>query len=87
MSQRTTDATQTATLRRSRAKVEAEYSDSSSDDIDDSEGDEEAEESVVEDMRKLDESFEGISLRYKLVNRIGEGTSSCFTCGLLSIRS
>ena len=34
------------------------------DDIDDS---------VAEDMRKLEESFQGISQKYRLINRIGEG--------------
>lgn len=42
-----------------------EYEDEDEDDIDDS---------VVEDMRKLEESFKGISQKYRLINRIGEGT-------------
>jgi cell division control protein 7 len=41
-----------------------EYEDEDEDDIDDS---------VIEDMRKLEESFKGISQKYKLINRIGEG--------------
>ena len=40
------------------------------------EEEEEVDESVVEDMRKLEETFEGISLRYRMINRIGEGL--CF---------
>lgn len=34
---------------------------------------EEVDESVKEDMRKLEETFTGISERYRLINRIGEG--------------
>ncbi|EXJ95710.1 CDC7 protein kinase [Capronia coronata CBS 617.96] len=45
----------------------SEESEDSEDDID---------ESVVEDMRKLEENFKGISQRYRLINRIGEGTFS-----------
>ncbi|KAJ9312317.1 hypothetical protein DTO271D3_7475 [Paecilomyces variotii] len=37
---------------------------------------EEVDESVKEDMRKLEETFTGISERYRLINRIGEGTFS-----------
>ena len=33
----------------------------------------EVDDSVMDDMRKLEETFQGISQRYKLVNRIGEG--------------
>ena len=39
----------------------------------------EVDDSVMDDMRKLEESFKGISQRYRLVNRIGEGK----TCGTL----
>ncbi|KAL2441491.1 Cell cycle serine/threonine-protein kinase hsk1 [Exophiala dermatitidis] len=45
----------------------SEESEASEDDVD---------ESVVEDMRKLEENFKGISQRYRLINRIGEGTFS-----------
>ena len=38
-----------------------------------SEYEEEVEESVREDMRKLEDTFPGISDRFRLVNRIGEG--------------
>ena len=38
------------------------------------EDDEDVDESVAEDMRKLEESFRGISQKYRLINRIGEGT-------------
>lgn len=44
-------------------------SDSSDDDDDD-----EVEESVVKDIQKFEESFRGITKRYRLLNRIGEGT-------------
>lgn len=39
----------------------------------DFEDDEDIDDSVKEDMRKLEESFPGISDRFRLVNRIGEG--------------
>ncbi|KAK5064571.1 hypothetical protein LTR84_000404 [Exophiala bonariae] len=42
-------------------------SEDSDDDIDDT---------VMEDMRKLEENFKGISQKYRLINRIGEGTFS-----------
>jgi len=35
--------------------------------------DEDIDDSVKEDMRKLEDSFPGISDRFRLVNRIGEG--------------
>jgi hypothetical protein len=38
------------------------------------EEDDDIDDSVVEDMRKLEESFKGISQKYRLINRIGEGT-------------
>ena len=37
------------------------------------ETEEDVDESVAEDMRKLEESFKGISTKYRLMNRIGEG--------------
>ncbi|EEP82110.1 conserved hypothetical protein [Uncinocarpus reesii 1704] len=37
---------------------------------------EETDESVIEDMKKLEDSFEGFSERYRLIRRIGEGTFS-----------
>jgi len=43
----------------------------SDDDDDDSE--EEVDETVAEDMLKLEENFKGISQKYRLINRIGEG--------------
>jgi len=34
--------------------------------------------SVLEDMERFEQSFKGITKRYKLINRIGEGiTTSC----------
>ncbi|CAI6335146.1 unnamed protein product [Periconia digitata] len=38
--------------------------------------DEEIDESVADDMARFEESFAGISKRYRLINRIGEGTFS-----------
>ncbi|RMD40115.1 hypothetical protein DV735_g5015, partial [Chaetothyriales sp. CBS 134920] len=37
---------------------------------------EETDESVLEDMRRLEENFAGISQKYRLIDRIGEGTFS-----------
>lgn len=37
------------------------------------ETDNEIDETVAEDMRKLEENFKGISQKYRLINRIGEG--------------
>lgn len=39
----------------------------------DFEEEEEVDESVREDMKKLEDTFPGISDRFRLVNRIGEG--------------
>lgn len=38
--------------------------------------DEDIDESVMEEMQKLEESFVGISRKYRLINRIGEGMES-----------
>ena len=46
----------------------SECSEDSEDEVDDS---------VVEDMRRLEESFKGISQKYRLINRIGEGEHNC----------
>jgi hypothetical protein len=46
---------------------------------DESGSDDDPDESVLEDMRKLEESFAGISQRYRLINRIGEGWSQCMS--------
>ena len=48
-----------------------DYEDSS-EDSDDSIGS--VQESVAEDMLKLEATFKGISKRFRLINRIGEGT-------------
>lgn len=45
-------------------------------DYEDGESEDEVDESVIEDMRKLEESFRGISRKYRLINRIGEGEIS-----------
>lgn len=39
------------------------------------EDEDEVDDSVAEDMRKLEENFKGISQKYRLINRIGEGPS------------
>lgn len=52
-------------------EYESDQSQSTSDDATDS-GDEQ-DESVVEDMKKLEKEFTGISGRFRLINRIGEG--------------
>jgi cell division control protein 7 len=38
------------------------------------EDDEPVDPSVKEDMKKLEDTFTGISKRFRLINRIGEGT-------------
>lgn len=48
------------------------------DDNDDALEDEDVDESVKEDMKKLEDSFPGISGKFRLVNRIGEGMLSSF---------
>lgn len=48
---------------------------SQSDAHQESDYEEEVDESVREDMRKLEDTFPGISDRFRLVNRIGEGTN------------
>ena len=35
--------------------------------------DEDVEDTVLEDMMRFEESFKGITTRYRLINRIGEG--------------
>lgn len=42
-------------------------------DEEDDESEDEVDETVAEDMRKLEENFKGISQKYRLINRIGEG--------------
>ena len=37
------------------------------------ESDDEIDESVAEDIRKFEDSFKGITRRYRIINRIGEG--------------
>ena len=37
------------------------------------ESDDEIDESVAEDIQKFEDSFKGITRRYRLINRIGEG--------------
>ncbi|KIW28301.1 uncharacterized protein PV07_07977 [Cladophialophora immunda] len=56
------------------AEEEDSLDDSFSEDSEQSEDD--VDESVVDDMRRLEESFKGISQKYRLINRIGEGTFS-----------
>lgn len=56
--------------------VEDEEEEAQSEASDESESEDEVDESVVEDMRKLEESFRGISRKYRLINRIGEGDSN-----------
>jgi cell division control protein 7 len=59
---------------------ETEEMDESRDPLEESGGthddssDDEVEESVAQDMARFEESFKGISDRYRLINRIGEGT-------------
>lgn len=59
----TTDSDASADLRRGESDRE-----------DEDEEEEEVDDSVREDMKKLEDTFPGISDRFRLVNRIGEGT-------------
>lgn len=43
---------------------------------------EEVEDSVQEDMARFEESFAGISKRFRLINRIGEGMSQPLACSM-----
>ena len=43
------------------------------DGYEDEEDEDDIDDSVAEDMKKLEESFKGISQQYRLINRIGEG--------------
>ena len=54
-------------------EVEDEYVSEGSDSED------EPDESVMDDMKKLEENFEGISQKYRLINRIGEGQTRLAT--------
>jgi hypothetical protein len=54
---------------------EQDQAEEGSDDLYESESEGEVDESVVDDMHKLEESFKGISRKYRLINRIGEGDS------------
>lgn len=42
-------------------------------DEEDEHSEDEVDETVAEDMKKLEENFKGISQKYRLINRIGEG--------------
>ncbi|PWY65047.1 kinase-like protein [Aspergillus heteromorphus CBS 117.55] len=53
-----------------QAMEESEYEE------DEPRDDEDVDDSVKEDMKKLEDTFPGISIRFRLVNRIGEGTFS-----------
>jgi hypothetical protein len=69
-------STTSRTMAHHESDDEDSMADSISDNSDDSEDD--IDESVIEDMRKLEESFKGISQKYRLINRIGEGASFLF---------
>lgn len=55
--------------------VEDDDEEDKTDESDEGESEDEVDESVIEDMRKLEENFKGISLKYRLLNRIGEGST------------
>jgi len=65
-----------------RAEVEHSDSEDSSDYSDDSVG--EVDESVAEDMLNLEDTFKGISQRFRLINRIGEGATSLINASIRS---
>ena len=56
---------------------------SQSDATPESDYEEEVDESVREDMRKLEDTVPGISDRFRLVNRIGEGITGYAIGGIL----
>jgi cell division control protein 7 len=59
---------------KSEAPLHSEQWDSEEDETEEEEEEEEeVDESVAEDMRKLEITFKGISDRFRLINRIGEG--------------
>lgn len=51
-----------------------EGEDEDADADEDGHSEDEVDDTVAEDMRKLEENFKGISQKYRLINRIGEGT-------------
>lgn len=55
------------------SNVDTEYQSEASEPSDESETEEPVDETVAEDMRNLEASFVGISKRFRLINRIGEG--------------
>lgn len=64
-----------------RTEASEETMDESTDPLDESgqtvdSSDEEVEDSVQEDMARFEETFVGISKRFRLINRIGEGMCS-----------
>ena len=63
--------------------------DESSEEQESTDSEDEVDESVMDDMKRLEESFTGISQKYRLVNRIGEGSfpfQSCFVTELIRNR-
>jgi hypothetical protein len=55
------------------APVYQEQWNSEEDETEEEDEEEEVDETVLEDMRKLEMTFKGISERFRLINRIGEG--------------
>lgn len=47
-----------------------------------SDSDEEIEDAVAEDIARFEDSFKGITKRYRLINRIGEGVCMWLACVL-----
>ena len=65
----------TATTRGAESRTQMQIpTDNDETDPEDSESDEDdVDDSVAEDMRRMEENFTGISKKYRLINRIGEG--------------
>jgi hypothetical protein len=67
-------------------ETEADGASDSEMSVDEPMSDEEVEDTVAEDMNRLEMTFEGISDRYRLINRIGEGLSPSLTCKALTLQ-
>lgn len=74
--QRSSSFQEAKTLKHQYALEDEDIAASQSNTPHESDYEEEVDESVREDMVKLEDTFPGISDRFRLVNRIGEGTES-----------
>lgn len=75
--QRTSSFQEPETLKHKYALGEEDNTASQSNIPHESDYEEEVDESVRDDMAKLEDTFPGISVRFRLVNKIGEGMVPC----------